>query len=98
MLYFISNILLRRLHSDLRAFLQCASSTVRVQLETLTKCSLTVHPAANGYLVATPGGYRRKGTDHPTLHADGQNKCSLYQALPHVRKYTRAYHLPVSVT
>ena len=31
-------------------------------------CSLTVHPAANGYLVATLGKLRaaRKGTGHPT--------------------------------
>ena len=31
-------------------------------------CSLTVHPAANGYLVATLGKLKaaRKGTGHPT--------------------------------
>ena len=34
---------------------------VRARLEALSECSITVHPAANGYLVATPGRKRRRG-------------------------------------
>ena len=35
----------------------------------VTTCSLTVHPAENGYLVATLGKLKavRKGPDHPLL-------------------------------
>ena len=48
-------------------------SKFRVRLGALTKCSLTVHPAANGYLVATLGDMKaaRKGTGHPISYADG---------------------------
>ena len=37
----------------LSACLPCGRFTIRVRLDALTECSLTVHPAANGYLVAT---------------------------------------------
>ena len=40
--------------------------TVRARLDALTECSPTVHPAANGEIKAA-----RKGTGHPTSHADG---------------------------
>ena len=48
-------------------------SMVRVRLDALNEYSLTVHPAANGYLGGNTGETKaaRKGTGHPTSHADG---------------------------
>ena len=56
-----------------RAHLSNGKSTVRVRLEALTECSLTVHQAAKGL----HGGKieeikaARKGTGNPTSHAAG---------------------------
>ena len=62
-----------RAHDSRAEGLPCGRSTVRVRLDALTECSLTVHPAANGYLAVTPGEIKaaRKGIGHPTSHADG---------------------------
>ena len=40
-------------------------------------CTLTVDPAANGYLVATLGSYRRRGRNRPPYLAmpAAQDKC-----------------------
>ena len=47
---------------------------VRVGLEALTECLLTVHQAVSGYLVTTLREIEvaRKGNGHPTSHANGQ--------------------------
>ena len=40
---------------------------VQVELEALTECSLTVQPAANGYLLATLRGQKQQGKELATL-------------------------------
>ena len=42
-------------------------SKFRVRLGALTEYSRTVHPAANGYLVATLGRLRRRGMELATV-------------------------------
>ena len=45
----------------------CGRSIVQVRLDTLTECSLTAHPAANGNPVATLGGIKAARKELATL-------------------------------
>ena len=53
----------------------CGSSMVQTPFEILAECLLTICPVANGLLVATMGIKAvSKGNDHPTSHANCQDK------------------------
>ena len=57
---------------------------VRARLDALTERSLTAHPAAKWVLSGNTGEIKaaRKGTGHPTSHADGSGEVSSLTGTP----------------